>query len=198
MTENPVDSVVCSDAATRQSLTEIALSSLGFGSTEHPNMPGEGSGSDAEVDNGRVSPIICEDELLNGGRYILDGLGSNRYFMMGSTQQTQESSSPCSLFPYTSQTGGVYAGSSLHYGPVLPSAGFCQSLCAGRGDFGAGYQFGHGSGNSYHSYQSSGSGIGSMALSGTGHRAQVYLCNRPLWLKFHRHQTEMIITKQGR
>ncbi|NXA48075.1 EOMES protein, partial [Nothocercus julius] len=23
-------------------------------------------------------------------------------------------------------------------------------------------------------------------------------CNRPLWLKFHRHQTEMIITKQGR
>ncbi|XP_066534451.1 eomesodermin homolog b isoform X2 [Hoplias malabaricus] len=29
-------------------------------------------------------------------------------------------------------------------------------------------------------------------------RAQVYLCNRALWLKFHRHQTEMIITKQGR
>ncbi|XP_042301503.1 T-box brain protein 1-like [Sceloporus undulatus] len=29
-------------------------------------------------------------------------------------------------------------------------------------------------------------------------KAQVYLCNRPLWLKFHRHQTEMIITKQGR
>ncbi|XP_053369408.1 T-box brain protein 1 [Clarias gariepinus] len=29
-------------------------------------------------------------------------------------------------------------------------------------------------------------------------KAQVYLCNRALWLKFHRHQTEMIITKQGR
>ncbi|KAM9305768.1 T-box brain protein 1 [Gastrophryne carolinensis] len=29
-------------------------------------------------------------------------------------------------------------------------------------------------------------------------KAQIYLCNRPLWLKFHRHQTEMIITKQGR
>uniref|UniRef100_A0A6Q2X0S5 T-box domain-containing protein n=1 Tax=Esox lucius TaxID=8010 RepID=A0A6Q2X0S5_ESOLU len=29
-------------------------------------------------------------------------------------------------------------------------------------------------------------------------RAQVYLCNRALWLTFHRHQTEMIITKQGR
>ncbi len=172
-------------------------------------MPGDGSGSalssNTEMDNGKVSPIICEDELSSGGRYILDGLGSNRYFMMGSTQQTQESSSPCSLFPYTSQTGGVYAGSdgsryaaSLHYGSVLPSAGFCQSLCPGRGDFGAGYQFGHGSGNSYHSYQGSGSGIGSMGLSGAGLRAQVYLCNRPLWLKFHRHQTEMIITKQGR
>ncbi|KAK7119596.1 hypothetical protein R3I94_021427 [Phoxinus phoxinus] len=29
-------------------------------------------------------------------------------------------------------------------------------------------------------------------------KAQVYLCNRALWFKFHRHQTEMIITKQGR
>ncbi|XP_044026778.1 eomesodermin homolog a isoform X3 [Siniperca chuatsi] len=39
-----------------------------------------------------------------------------------------------------------------------------------------------------------------MSLPGSvaGARAQVYLCNRPLWLKFHRHQTEMIITKQGR
>lgn len=26
----------------------------------------------------------------------------------------------------------------------------------------------------------------------------VYLCNRELWLKFHQHTTEMIITKQGR
>ncbi|KAG7258873.1 hypothetical protein CRUP_003500 [Coryphaenoides rupestris] len=42
--------------------------------------------------------------------------------------------------------------------------------------------------------------ISPMALhsSAAGTRAQVYLCNRPLWLKFHRHQTEMIITKQGR
>lgn len=29
-------------------------------------------------------------------------------------------------------------------------------------------------------------------------KAQVFLCNRALWLRFHRHQTEMIITKQGR
>uniref|UniRef100_A0A8C1MPX9 T-box transcription factor TBX21 n=1 Tax=Cyprinus carpio TaxID=7962 RepID=A0A8C1MPX9_CYPCA len=29
-------------------------------------------------------------------------------------------------------------------------------------------------------------------------KAQLYLRNRALWFKFHRHQTEMIITKQGR
>ncbi|XP_016299084.1 T-box brain protein 1-like [Sinocyclocheilus anshuiensis] len=29
-------------------------------------------------------------------------------------------------------------------------------------------------------------------------KAQVYLCNLALWFKFHRHQTEMIVTKQGR
>ncbi len=29
-------------------------------------------------------------------------------------------------------------------------------------------------------------------------KAQVHLCNRALWFKFHRHQTEMIVTKQGR
>ena len=29
-------------------------------------------------------------------------------------------------------------------------------------------------------------------------KAAVYLCNRELWTKFHQHQTEMIITKQGR
>uniref|UniRef100_A0A452VF26 Eomesodermin n=1 Tax=Ursus maritimus TaxID=29073 RepID=A0A452VF26_URSMA len=41
-------------------------------------------------------------------------------------------------------------------------------------------------------------GLGGLGVPGSGFRAHVYLCNRPLWLKFHRHQTEMIITKQGR
>ena len=31
-----------------------------------------------------------------------------------------------------------------------------------------------------------------------GSRASVYLCNRTLWTHFHRNNTEMIITKQGR
>ncbi|KAI7806144.1 eomesodermin homolog b [Triplophysa rosa] len=172
-------------------------------------MPGEESGSvlssQSQADDEKVSPIVCEDEPPSSGRYILDGLGSSRYFMMGATQQTLENPNPCSFFPYTSQTGSVYSGSegsryttSLHYGSVLPSSGFCQSLCAGRGEFGTGYPFGHSPGDTYHSYQGSGSGIGPVSLSGVGLRSQVYLCNRPLWLKFHRHQTEMIITKQGR
>lgn len=29
-------------------------------------------------------------------------------------------------------------------------------------------------------------------------QSSVFLCNRELWLKFHHHTTEMIITKQGR
>lgn len=32
----------------------------------------------------------------------------------------------------------------------------------------------------------------------SGGKACIYLCNRELWLKFHTHTTEMIITKQGR
>ena len=33
---------------------------------------------------------------------------------------------------------------------------------------------------------------------GPGGKACVYLCNRDLWMKFHSHICEMIITKQGR
>ncbi|XP_074543608.1 eomesodermin homolog a isoform X4 [Halichoeres trimaculatus] len=111
--------------------------------------------------------------------------------------------------PVLGQTGSVYTGSSssrypasLHYGSVLPPTGFSSSsVCTGRSQFSSGgYQFSQGPGCLYPSYPGTGTGIGSMSLPGSaaGARAQVYLCNRPLWLKFHRHQTEMIITKQGR
>ncbi|XP_061679136.1 eomesodermin-like isoform X2 [Syngnathoides biaculeatus] len=179
-------------------------------------VQGSGMMADAEGDTfakagpvGRKdSPVLAEDQLTGGRRYGLDELGSDRYFI-SSSQASSEMSSPCSLFPYASQTGSVYTGTtgsrypaSLHYGSVLPPAGFSSpSVCSGRGQFGsAGYQFGQGPGCLYPSYP--GAGISSMSLggpgAGAGPRAQVYLCNRPLWLKFHRHQTEMIITKQGR
>lgn len=152
----------------------------------------------------RKSSLTTEEEDPSENR--LEEISPDRYYISASSHQTQDMN-PCSLFPYPGQAGTIYAGSdgaryssSLHYSSVLPSAGFSSPVCSGRGQCGSGYQFGQGPGCIYTSYQGSGSGIGSMPLSGTGTglRAQVYLCNRPLWLKFHRHQTEMIITKQGR
>lgn len=174
-------------------------------------MLGEGEGdtfTKTGPDGRKGSPVLGEDELTSGRRYNIDDLGSDRYFISPS-QTSSDMASPCSLFPYAGQTGSVYTGSSssrypasLHYGSVLPPTGFSSSsVCTGRSQFSSGgYQFSQGPGCLYPSYPGTGSGIGSMSLPGSaaGARAQVYLCNRPLWLKFHRHQTEMIITKQGR
>ncbi|KPP70974.1 eomesodermin-like [Scleropages formosus] len=158
------------------------------------------SGAKAAVDGKKSSPVLGEEDLSSGARYSMDGLGSDRYFISTSSQPGSEVANPCSLFPYSGQGAAVYPASSgsRYYGHVLPPAGFPSSVCAGRNQFGTGYQFGQGPGCLYPSYPGSGSGISSASIAGTGTRAQVYLCNRPLWLKFHRHQTEMIITKQGR
>ncbi|XP_032415549.1 eomesodermin homolog b isoform X2 [Xiphophorus hellerii] len=96
-------------------------------------------------------------------------------------------------------SGAARYSSTLHLGSVLPTAGYSSSA-AGRSHFSASYQHGQNLGCIYNPYTASGSALSSVALPGTGPgmRAQVYLCNRPLWVKFHRHQTEMIITKQGR
>ncbi|XP_024300108.1 eomesodermin [Oncorhynchus tshawytscha] len=173
-------------------------------------MMGEGegdafTGTKATPDGRKGSPMVGEDDLSTGRRYNIDELGSDRYFI-SSSQTSSDMANPCSLFPYAGQTGTVYSGSngsrysSLHYGSVLPPTGFSSSVCTSRSQFGSSYQFGQGPGCLYPSYPGTGSCIGSMALPGStpGARAQVYLCNRPLWLKFHRFQTEMIITKQGR
>ncbi|CAB1321261.1 unnamed protein product [Coregonus sp. 'balchen'] len=140
----------------------------------------------------RKSPVVGADDPAMAGsasRYT-DGLGSDRYYISPPSKQTVDMASPCSLFPY-SQSSTVYTASggsrystSLHFSSVLPPTGFSSAL---------------GQGGCLYPPYSTGSGIGTMPLpSGTGVRAQVYLCNRPLWLRFHRHQTEMIITKQGR
>ncbi|XP_076862331.1 eomesodermin homolog a isoform X1 [Brachyhypopomus gauderio] len=173
-----------------------------MGEGESDNFAGTKSAPDAR----KSSPVIGDDDLSSGRRYNIDELGSDRYFI-SSTQPSSDVTNPCSLFPYGGQTGTVYSGSngsrystSLHYGSVLPPTGFSSAVCAGRSQFAPGYQFGQGPGCLYPSYPGAGAGIGSMSIPGSaaGARAQVYLCNRPLWLKFHRHQTEMIITKQGR
>ncbi|XP_010891049.3 eomesodermin isoform X2 [Esox lucius] len=149
----------------------------------------------------RKSPVVGADDPAMAGsasRYT-DGLGSGRYYLSPS-KTAGEVTSPCSLFPY-SQSGAVYTApggsrysTSLHFGSVLPPTGFSSAVCPGRNQFGPAYQFGQG-GCLYPSYSSGAGGV--TPSSSAGMRAQVYLCNRPLWLKFHRHQTEMIITKQG-
>ncbi|KAJ8013386.1 hypothetical protein DPEC_G00052730 [Dallia pectoralis] len=150
------------------------------------------------------SPAVGADDpaLASSASQYTDGLGPDRYYL-STSKPSGEVTSP--LFPY-SQTGSV-AGSvytppaasrystSLHFGSVLPPTGFPSAGCPGRSHLGPAYQFGP-AGCLYPSYSGVSGGV--PPPSGAGMRAQVYLCNRPLWLKFHRHQTEMIITKQGR
>ncbi|XP_037311053.2 eomesodermin homolog b isoform X1 [Pungitius pungitius] len=152
----------------------------------------------------RKSPAVDGDESAAGGRYPEHAMGADRSYYIPA-KQSPDTPSHCSFIPYT-PSGTVYAASgagrypsSLHLGSVLPPAGFAPSA-AGRSHFSPAYQLGQSPGCIYPAYSSSGSALGNIAVpaAGPGMKAQVYLCNRPLWLKFHRHQTEMIITKQGR
>ncbi|XP_029306667.1 eomesodermin homolog b isoform X2 [Cottoperca gobio] len=159
------------------------------------------------ADDRRKSPAVDVEDPAAGSRYTEHGMGTDRSYYVPPTvsKQTQEIPSPCSFIPY-SPSGTVYSPSSagrypssLHLGSVLPPTGFPPST-AGRSHFSPAYQLGQSPGCIYPPYTSSGSALSNITLpsAGPGMRAQVYLCNRPLWLKFHRHQTEMIITKQGR
>uniref|UniRef100_A0A670IDY8 T-box domain-containing protein n=1 Tax=Podarcis muralis TaxID=64176 RepID=A0A670IDY8_PODMU len=104
-------------------------------------------------------------------RYTLDGLSPERYYLQSPGPQGGggELGGPCALFPYAGAAGGAQPGSMYPAPYPAAAAGSCG-------------------------------GLGALAMPGGAGalRAQVFLCNRPLWLKFHRHQTEMIITKQGR
>ncbi|XP_062842137.1 eomesodermin homolog b isoform X2 [Trichomycterus rosablanca] len=153
-------------------------------------MAGDGD-TDAGADQSKPPAAPFQDLLST---YGLDGpTATPPYFIPSSSAQSQEVTSSASFLPYPSRSG-VSAGpgsgvsrsaASLHYGFTSPSA----SASATHAQFGAGYQF----------YPSAYEGtVGQVCTRGGERRAQVYLCNRALWLKFHRHQTEMIITKQGR
>ncbi|XP_072268489.1 eomesodermin homolog isoform X2 [Pyxicephalus adspersus] len=163
------------------------------------------------------SPVVEEDlssaAPTSAPRYLDNTMqaATERYYLPTQGQQHQQTGaelgSPCSIFPYAPpQHSAVYpAGGAARYPPyssMLPPAGFSPPVCPSRPQYSTGYQYSQAPGTMYSPYPGAGSGSGLSALglpgSGTGVRAQVYLCNRPLWLKFHRHQTEMIITKQGR
>lgn len=166
--------------------------------------------------DGRKTTPCGEEELppAAAARYSMDSLSPERYYLQSPGPPVAELGGPCALFPYppAAQHGAVYqapGGPRYPYGSVLSSGGFAGAVCppGGRTQFGGGggYQYGQAAagGALYGPYPpASGScgGLGALGVpaAGPGLRAQVFLCNRPLWLKFHRHQTEMIITKQGR
>ncbi|XP_062840686.1 eomesodermin homolog isoform X2 [Anolis carolinensis] len=176
----------------------------------------------------KASPCPAEEETLPPpppppppppapSRYSLDGLSPERYYLQSpGPPGGAELGGPCALFPYSAgsgQSGAMYpsgggagggggvgnGGARYPYGSVLSA----PSSFASRTPFAGAYQYGQGAppGSLYGPYPASAGascgGLGALAVAG-GMRAQVFLCNRPLWLKFHRHQTEMIITKQGR
>uniref|UniRef100_UPI00358FF06D T-box brain protein 1-like n=1 Tax=Myxine glutinosa TaxID=7769 RepID=UPI00358FF06D len=109
------------------------------------------------------------------------------------------------MFPYAGQqvpaASAFAVGSPGRYLPtqsVLPGSAygtFLSATAAGSQSL-AGYSYPQQYG---HAYQ--GGSFYQLAPGAPGlvpGKAHVYLCNRVLWIKFHRHQTEMIITKQGR
>ncbi|KAM3614722.1 uncharacterized protein V6R79_018503 [Siganus canaliculatus] len=153
------------------------------------------------------SPAVDGEDPAVGRSYAEhEMVAADRYYIPPTvSKQSPETPNPCSFVPYN-PSGTVYTpsgaaryASPLHLGSVLPPAGFSPSA-AGRSHFSSAYQLGQGPGCIYPTYTGAGSALSNISLptAGLGMRAQVYLCNRPLWLKFHRHQTEMIITKQGR
>ncbi|XP_064025771.1 eomesodermin homolog isoform X2 [Pogoniulus pusillus] len=185
-----------------------------------PAMLGEAEAGEppfaAPKPDGRKATPCGEEELppAAAARYSMDSLSPERYYLQSPGPPGAELGGPCALFPYppAAQHGTVYqtpGGSRYPYGSVLSPGSFTGTVCppGSRPQFGggSGYQYGQAApgGPLYGPYSAaSGScgGLGTLGVptAGPGLRAQVFLCNRPLWLKFHRHQTEMIITKQGR
>ncbi|XP_078276990.1 eomesodermin homolog b isoform X1 [Rhinoraja longicauda] len=176
----------------------------------------------AAVERAKGSPAEAADEDLAEVRYSLDGLGGDRYFLspvapqnlspghhhhqQQQQSQQQAGSNAGSLLSYPAQHPPAFSvnGASRYLGPhsVLTNGAYNPILTpAGAQAFPpSAYPTYPGSGRSQyaHSYQSG--PLYSQYQPSIPHptRAQVYLCNRALWLKFHRHLTEMIITKQGR
>ncbi|XP_051920691.1 eomesodermin-like [Hippocampus zosterae] len=150
------------------------------------------------VEERRKSPLSGGKQPAAGSRYPEYGFGPERYYSPPTAPKpTADSTTPCSFIPY-SPSGSIYASSSTARYPTslhLGSVGFSPSA-GPRGHFSPAYQLGQSPGCLYAQYSGSGPALGSVAIR--ANRAHVDLCNRALWLKFHRNQTEMIITKQGR
>ncbi|XP_077583678.1 LOW QUALITY PROTEIN: T-box brain protein 1b [Stigmatopora nigra] len=143
--------------------------------------------------------------------HTLHGAGAGDNFFPST--QPPSSASAGAMFPYPSQHGAAAAaaahaafsigspGRYVAHHPVLANGAYngllSNSSAQGYPPPTPGYPYAQQYGSAYQGgafYQFSPAQAAGLV---TG-KAQVYLCNRALWLKFHRHQTEMIITKQGR
>ncbi|KAB0390222.1 hypothetical protein E2I00_002484, partial [Balaenoptera physalus] len=124
--------------------------------------------SPGDVQRSKLSPVLDGVSEL---RHSFDGSAADRYLLSQSSQPQSAATAPSAMFPLLSNS------SPQGY----PTAGYPYPQ-----QYGHSYQ-----GAPFYQFSSTQPGL----VPG---KAQVYLCNRPLWLKFHRHQTEMIITKQGR
>ncbi|NWH71691.1 TBR1 protein, partial [Piaya cayana] len=155
-----------------------------------------------DVQRNKLSPVLDGVSEL---RHSFDGSAADRYLLSQSSQPQSAASAPSTMFPYPGQHGPAHPAFSIaspsrymaHH-PVITNGAYNSLLSnsSPQGYPAAGYpypqQYGHSyQGAPFYQFSSAQPGL----VPG---KAQVYLCNRPLWLKFHRHQTEMIITKQGR
>ncbi|XP_038607850.1 T-box brain protein 1 [Tachyglossus aculeatus] len=158
--------------------------------------------SPGDVQRSKLSPVLDGVSEL---RHSFDGSAADRYLLSQSSQPQSAATAPGAMFPYPGQHGPAHPafsigspGRYMAHHPVIANGAYNSLLSnsSPQGYPAAGYPYPQQYGHSYQSapfYQFSSSQSG--LVPG---KAQVYLCNRPLWLKFHRHQTEMIITKQGR
>uniref|UniRef100_A0A8C6V688 T-box brain transcription factor 1b n=1 Tax=Neogobius melanostomus TaxID=47308 RepID=A0A8C6V688_9GOBI len=153
--------------------------------SEADNFP-DSKDAPGDVQRGKLSPGLH-----------FDGSAAERCIFSPSQPQPVSAAAPSAMFPYASQhaPSAFSIGSPGRYmahHSVL-SNGAYNSLSQGYPAAGYPYaqQYGHAyQGGAFYQFTS--------AQGLVPGKAQVYLCNRALWLKFHRHQTEMIITKQGR
>ncbi|MBN3311507.1 TBR1 protein, partial [Atractosteus spatula] len=169
--------------------------------SEADNFP-DSKDAPGDVQRSKLSPVL---DGVSEIRHNFDGSAAERYLLSQSSQPQPASAAPSAMFPYPSQHGPTHPAFSIgspsrymaHH-PVITNGAY-NSLLSNTSPQGyptAGYpyaqQYGHSyQGGPFYQFSSAQPGL----VPG---KAQVYLCNRALWLKFHRHQTEMIITKQGR
>ncbi|CAL8321460.1 unnamed protein product [Merluccius merluccius] len=170
--------------------------------SEADNFP-DSKDASGDVQRGKLSPGL---HGVSDIRHNFDGSAGERYtFSQASPPQSVSAAAPSAMFPYPGQHGPAHPAFSIgtpsrymaHH-PVIANGAYNSLLTnpSPQGYPTAGYPYTQQYG---HTYQGSAFYQFSPAQGGlVPGKAQVYLCNRALWLKFHRHQTEMIITKQGR